>query len=275
MTMRTSAGQTEAIELPVAAMTSKRPATWDKPKARLPETMLPLPSPKAAARALEQVLKPAIEKRSTASRSAASRRARKSAFDAATDVELLDAVCRGDEVAWESFYDRFRNLMVACVTRVCLRAGIKLQADDLMDILGDTCMNMVAGNFRRLRLYRTDGGCSVSSWIGVIATSTAHDFLRRERRRRIDPTLEADLERLAPLVDGPDAALIDRQQRAFVDIALSGLSKRDRKFAELYFGEAKSPEDIAKEMGVSVSTVYSKKAKIKTRLRSLASSAAA
>ena len=68
--------------------------------------------------------------------------------------------------------------------------------------------------------------------------------------------------------------MIDRQQRAFVDIALSGLSKRDRKFAELYFGEAKSPDDIAKEMGVSVSTVYSKKAKIKTRLQSLARAAA-
>jgi RNA polymerase sigma-70 factor (ECF subfamily) len=76
------------------------------------------------------------------------------------------------------------------------------------------------------------------------------------------------------LIDGPDVELIDRQQRAFVDVALSGLSARDRRFAELYFAEARSPDDIAKEMGVSVSTVYSKKAKIKTRLRSLASKAA-
>ena len=164
--------------------------------------------------------------------------------------------------------------MITYITHVCLRAGVRVQPDDLMDILGDACMNMVAGDFRRLKLYRTDGGCSVSSWIGVIATSTAHDHLRRERRRRLDPMAEADLERLAPTVDGPDMELIDRQQRAFVDIALSGLSKRDRRFAELYFGEAKSPDDIAKEMGVSVSTVYSKKAKIKTRLQSLARAAA-
>lgn len=202
------------------------------------------------------------------------RKSRKAELDAMDDVALLDATCRGDEVAWEAFYDRFRNLMIACITRVCLRAGVRVQSDDLMDILGDACMNMVAGDFRRLKLYRVDGGCSVSSWIGVIATSTAHDHLRRERRRRLDPMAEADLERLAPLVDGPDAELIDRQQRAFVDIALSGLSKRDRRFAELYFGEAKSPDDIAKEMGVSVSTVYSKKAKIKTRLQSLARAAA-
>jgi RNA polymerase sigma-70 factor (ECF subfamily) len=225
------------------------------------------------ARLLEKVLAPALS-RSKQKRKAESKRERRLMLDRASDSELLDQVCRGDAVAWEAFYDRFRNLMVACITRVCLRSGVRIQSDDLADVLSDACMNMVAGDFRRLRLYRVDGGCSVSSWIGVIATSTAHDFLRRERRRRVEPVLESDLERLAPPVDGPDVELIDRQQRAFVDTALSGLSARDRRFAELYFGEAKSPDDIAKEMGVSVSTVYSKKAKIKTRLRSLASKAA-
>lgn len=205
---------------------------------------------------------------------ASPRRTRKAELDRATDLELLDAVCQGDSAAWAAFYERFRNLMVACVTRVCLRAGVRIQSDDLMDVLGDTCVNMVAADFRRLRLYRVDGGCSVSSWIGVIATSTAHDHLRRERRRRVDVVAESDLERLAPAIDGPDCELIARQQRAFVDDALAGLSKRDRRFAELYFAEARSPDDIAKEMGVSVSTVYSKKAKIKTRLRNLARAAA-
>jgi RNA polymerase sigma-70 factor (ECF subfamily) len=234
---------------------------------------LPLPSPQHAERALQEVLA-RVTRKPLARRNTESKRARRLELDAMSDVDLLETVCKGDEIAWEAFYDRFRNLMIACITRVCLRAGVRVQSDDLMDILGDACMNMVAGDFRRLKLYRVDGGCSVSSWIGVIATSTAHDHLRRERRRRLDPMAEADLERLAPTVDGPDAELIDRQQRAFVDVALSGLSKRDRKFAELYFGEAKSPDDIAKEMGVSVSTVYSKKAKIKTRLQSLAKAAA-
>lgn len=203
-----------------------------------------------------------------------SRHERRLAFEDADDAALLAHVCLGDEAAWEAFHDRFRNLMIACITRVCLRAGVRLQADDLLDILSDVSVNMVAGGFRRLRLYRVDRGCSVSSWVGVIATSTTHDYLRRERRRRLEPMIEADLERLSPLVDGPDAELIDRQQRAFIDVALSGLSNRDRRFAELYFGEAKSPDDIAKEMGVSVATVYSKKAKIKTRLRTLAREAA-
>lgn len=222
-------------------------------------------------------LTPAFRPESWATRSltsSAAKRAHRAELDALEDLELLEQVLAGDALAWGSFYDRFRNLMVACISRVGLRSGVRLQSEDLMDVLSDTCMNMVAGDFRRLRLYRTDGGCSVSSWVGVIATSTAHDHLRRERRRRVETMLESDLEKVAPAVDGPDVELIDRQQRAFVDVALAGLSKRDRRFAELYFGEARSPEEIAEEMGVSVSTVYSKKAKIKTRLASMAKAAA-
>lgn len=236
--------------------------------------VLPPPSASTAGRILDRVLwgqRPVAEPKTA---KPLTRKARRERLESAEDLALLEAVCTGDELAWEAFYDRFRNLMLACITRVCVRAGHRIRAEDLMDVLAETCMNMVAGEFRRLRLYRVDGGCSVSSWIGVIATSTAHDFLRRERRRRIEPMIEAELERVAPPVDGPDVELIDRQQRAFIDAALSRLSARDRRFAELYFAEACSPDDIAKEMGVSVSTVYSKKAKIKTRLRSLAMEAA-
>lgn len=193
---------------------------------------------------------------------------------ALSDLHLLQRVCTGDHEAFETFYHRFRNLIVACTSRVCHRSGVRLQSDDLADLLSEVTLNMVAKDYRRLRLYRTDGGCSVSSWVGVIASSTAHDFLRRERRRRLEPMADADLERIAPAVDSPDMDLIDREQRSFVDQALSSFSERDRHFVELYFVDALEPEAIAEKMNVSVSTVYSKKAKIKTRLRALATVAA-
>ena len=189
------------------------------------------------------------------------------------DLALLQRVLDKDGKAFETFYHRFRNLIVACVVRVCQRAGVRLQPDDMADLISEVTLNMVAHDYRRLRLYRTDGGCSVSSWVGVIASSTAHDFLRRERRRRVDPMLDTELERITDPVDGPDVELIDRQQRHFVDQALASFSERDRHFVELYFVSALEPEVIAERMQVSVSTVYSKKAKIKTRLRALARAA--
>lgn len=201
-------------------------------------------------------------------------RLRRAELVALDDAALLTEVLGNHPSAFRVFYDRYRRLMMACINRAAGRAGVRLQADDLADVLGDCCANMVAHDYRRLRLYRPDGGCSVSSWVGVIATSTAQDFLRRERRRRLEPTHDAELERVAPCVEGPDVALMDREERSFVDTALERFSKRDRRFVELYFLEALAPEAIAEELGVSVSTVYSKKAKIKTKLRALARAAA-
>lgn len=186
------------------------------------------------------------------------------------DSELLAEVLSGSEAGWGVFFRRFRGLILSCALKTAARSGVQLGADDLMDVLGDVSLNLVAHDYRRLRLYRPDGGCSVATWIGVIATSTAKDFLRRARRYRLEPTADAELDRVPCPSEGPEQLLADRQRRSFVDDALAQLSKRDQRFVYLYFAEALSPEAIAEQMGVSVATVYSKKAKIKTRLSGMA-----
>lgn len=191
-------------------------------------------------------------------------------FAEMSDVELLARVIEGNERAWTEFFGRFRGLILSCALKTAARSGVHLGPDDLMDVLGDVSLNMVTHNHRRLRLYRLDGGCSVATWVGVIATSTARDYLRKARRSRLEPTSETELERYPSPASNPEEALSDRQRRAFVDQALGMLSTRDQRFVQLYFAEARSPEDIATAMGVSVSTVYSKKAKIKTRLTGMA-----
>lgn len=196
---------------------------------------------------------------------------RRRRFEDMDDVELLGHVVQGRDAAWNIFFKRFRGLIVSCAIKVSARSGHRLGSDDLMDVLGDVSLNLVAHDYRRLRLYRTNGGCSVASWIGVIATSTTRDYLRRARRHRLEPIADTELDRHACPTSGPEEILIDRQRRRFVDKALSKLSERDRQFVQLYFAEARAPEQIAEQMGVSLSTVYSKKAKIKTRLASLAS----
>lgn len=224
------------------APTSSRPAVWVSPPRRPRLAVVAAPQPRVR-------------------------------FQDLDDAALLERVLTGNEVAWATFFRRFRGLILSCALKVAARAGTHLGTDDLMDVLGDVSLNLVARDYRRLRLYRIDGGCSVATWIGVIATSTAKDFMRRARRHRMEPTAESELDQLPCPGRGPEDLLQDQQRRAFVDAALAGLSRRDQRFVELYFAEARSPESIADEMGVSVATVYSKKAKIKMRLAAVAESA--
>jgi RNA polymerase sigma-70 factor (ECF subfamily) len=186
------------------------------------------------------------------------------------DLELLSRVLDGGDSAWTAFVNRYRALIVSCVMKVCRREGLRLTSDELMDVTGDVFLNLVANDCHRLRLYREDGGCSVSSWVGVIATSVARDYMRKVRRRPISLVTEQELDQIVSPTPDSEVLLLDRERREFVGAACAEMSPRDRQFIDLYFVEAMAPEDIAEKMQISVSTVYSKKAKLKARLIKMA-----
>ncbi|MFO0724438.1 MAG: sigma-70 family RNA polymerase sigma factor [Myxococcota bacterium] len=185
------------------------------------------------------------------------------------DNALLEWVLEGSEPGFRVFLERFRGLIVSCASKTSQRSGMRLGADELMDVLGEVSLNLVANDRRRLRLYQEGRGSSVATWVGVITTSTTLDYLRRARRHPVTPMTEEELDQLASPKAGPDEALAEREERALVDRVLTQLSRRDQRFVELYFGSGESPERIASSMGISLSTVYSKKAKIKARLGEL------
>ncbi len=185
------------------------------------------------------------------------------------DAALLQWVIAGDETGTRAFLERFRGLIARTAQLAAERSGVRLSADELRDVMGEVSLNLVANDCRRLRLYDATRGSSVSTWVGVIAVSTTRDFMRRARRRPATPTPEEELDRVASPAPSPEAVVLDREHRAIAQRALASLSARDREFVELYFGAALAPEAVADRLGVSVATVYSKKAKITARLEAL------
>lgn len=183
-----------------------------------------------------------------------------------SDLELLSHVMEGEGRAWRIFHRRFHGLIYSCAVKASTESGFYLDAEEISDIVQEVNLRMVDRNFRRLRMYRTDAGTSVATWVGVIAFSTTKDCVRRLRRQRAEVMTETELDRMISEEAGPDEKLEDREQKAFVDARLQELSERDQEFVRLYFMEARAAEEVAELMGISVSTVYSKKAKIAARL---------
>ena len=75
------------------------------------------------------------------------------------------------------------------------------------------------------------------------------------------------------LPDPVDVTLV-RERASLVDLALAAFTSKDREFVELYFGEGLDPDEVARRMGISVKTVYSKRHKIQRRLQGLLGAAA-
>src|SRR4029078_11750828 len=101
----------------------------------------------------------------------------------------------------------------------------------------------------------------LTSGLGLIATHATYDFLRRVARRPPHDDLSAIPERTGEETSALDQ-LLAGERRDLLGSLTYELSVKDRTFVAVYFGAEEAPEDVARRLGISVKTVYSKKNKI-------------
>lgn len=196
----------------------------------------------------------------------------RNAYDALSDEELLQAVLAREPAAWPTFFAKYERLIMSCVRKVLYRYGAPFNEEDLEDLASGTAYNIVKDDYKKLRSFDATRGYKLSSWVGLIATNTAHDFLRR--RAPTESWTAVALDDTAPVkLESPDALASETMEtnddlRELHD-AIAALSPTERLFVDYYFRQELEPEVIARLMAISVNTVYSRKNKIREKLRSI------
>src|SRR5262245_57965283 len=99
------------------------------------------------------------------------------------DGPLLEAVLGRDQVAWRELIRRYRALVFRCITKVAAKYDAVLSNEDVNEIFGDMCFNLLRDDMRKLRAYDPARGAKLGSWLGLLAINTAYDFLRQTSRR--------------------------------------------------------------------------------------------
>ena len=189
-------------------------------------------------------------------------------FASADDRQLVAAVIRGEPLAWPAFYTRFERLVRACVRRTLRWYGVRSSDSDLEDLLSAVCLNVVKDDYRKLRMFDPGRGYRLSSWVGLIATNTAIDALRRrepEHASTDDPAGQA--HEVPAGTPTPFDDLHRHEEAVLLEAAVRQLSEGDRLFLEYYFEHEMQPSVIARIMGITVATVYSRKNKVREKLR--------
>jgi RNA polymerase sigma-70 factor (ECF subfamily) len=192
-------------------------------------------------------------------------------YDELSDGDLVNAVIAREPAAWPTFFAKYERLVVACVRRALRRYGASHSEEDIEDLVSQTAFNLVKDDYKKLRTFDPTRGYKLSSWVGLIATNTALDALRR--RGPTDVWSAASLDDTDPVVPtlatgdpGPSEALARKDEVRLVQSAIDELSDTDRLFLEYYYVEELDPEEIARLMGISLNTVYSRKNKIREKL---------
>jgi RNA polymerase sigma factor (sigma-70 family) len=163
---------------------------------------------------------------------------------------LPDALLRGEKAAWDAFVRRYGGLVVAAVRGVASVYG------DVEDLTQDVFVRLCKDDFRLLRSY-DPARASLSTWITIVARSTARDGLRRRRAESV------------PIDAVPEAQLaidpVEPVQKLKLPEAL--LSPRQREILAMLYDREMEVAEIARALGIDPQTVRSAHHKAMLKLR--------
>lgn len=152
---------------------------------------------------------------------------------------------QGDPVALEALYAAYSTPAYNLARRICRTT------EDAEDVLQETFFEVC----RSIRNYRGDG--SIWGWIRTVTSSKALMRLRRNKYRDTDDLTDE----LAPSRAGSHALRMD------LESALARLSETSRAVVWLHDVEGYTHEEIALQMGKTVSFSKSQLARAHQRLR--------
>jgi RNA polymerase sigma-70 factor (ECF subfamily) len=189
-------------------------------------------------------------------------------FHGCDETTLLEGLLGDDANAWREFNVRYGRLIYACIGRITARFGGVVRADAVNDIYSMLCVQLLSNDKIKLRTFEPGRGSKLGTWLGLLATHTAYDYLRSVRRIPKHADI-CEAEQVSTDTPDPAEQTLVRERAQIATEVLASFSDKDREFARLYYGEGLTPEDVARRMRISIKTVYSKKHKIQRRLETL------
>jgi len=167
--------------------------------------------------------------------------------------------------AWREFHERYDRLIYRAIHKVTQRFSAVMSSSDVDEIYAMLLVSLNNRDMHKLRTFEPERGHRLSTWVGLLATNAAWDYLRSIARQPArGSALEA--EDVSCAEPDPFHMLAAKEEWTRVNATLQSFSEKDRTFVDLFFMQGRTPEQIAEEMQISVKTVYSKKHKIRCRL---------
>jgi len=163
---------------------------------------------------------------------------------------LPEALLQGDSAAWQAFVRRYGGLIVAAVR------GLATSRGEIEDLTQEVFVRLCKDNLRLLRSY-DPARAALSTWLTIVARSTARDALRRRRPEGV------------PIDAVPEAQLaidpVEPVRKLKLPEAL--LSPRQREILAMLYDREMDVAEIARLLGIDPQTVRSAHHKAMLKLR--------
>jgi RNA polymerase sigma-70 factor (ECF subfamily) len=180
-------------------------------------------------------------------------------------LEGLIARClHGDQQGFAELYNHYAT----AIYRLCY--SLLLNRQDAEDVTQETFV-YAFGSLKRYDPARA----AFKTWLYTIALSRCRNVYRRKFLPQINLSQLLSPDLPAPLSEGPEAALAQRDLKAAVEAALGRLSPRLREAVILRYGHGLNYREMADVIGCPQKTAESRVRLAHERLRGLLQPAAA
>jgi len=191
-------------------------------------------------------------------------------MDQLADHRILQGCIAGDRKAQDAFVRRFSNLIYQIVQGTLRARNLSLPKPDLEDLHNTVFVKLFEKRCRKLRQYQGKNGCSISSWIRLIAVRTILDSFRKDRtdiltRRENIVTLDSVVN-MAGEAPGQWAFMENAERSKLMQKGLQRLPARDRLLLKLHCEEGLSLSEVAGILKISEGNAYSIKHRAIKRL---------
>ena len=174
-----------------------------------------------------------------------------------TKKTLLEAICSGDEVSWQEFYETYRSLIVV------RGRDYKLNVAEIDELVQAVMLRF----FDRSKSFVYDRSRGrFRDYMGVMIYHCALNIIRQRRRNQVD-------------CDSVELEVCDRDlwqeewQQHILTLALKQLklqlAESTYQAFEFYALRGGAPEDVAKFLNIPVNMVYVAKSRALAKLRKI------
>jgi RNA polymerase sigma factor (sigma-70 family) len=185
---------------------------------------------------------------------------------------LLDRCFGGDRKAAETFVRQFSGLVYRSVQYILRARQVPFDKPLLEDLHNTVFLQLFERNCKKLRQFQGRNGCSLATWISLVAVRSVLNHLRKKGYdavcRRKQPLSLDDLPELCSAEMDASAQLVKAEQELRLQEGIQNLPPQGRLLMKLHLGQGLAVEEVAAAMQISVQNAYTIKHRAIQKLKS-------
>lgn len=180
------------------------------------------------------------------------------------DRVLINDLLSGTTGAWNSFVDRYANLIVQVIRHTAHAHSLKLNDDDTDDLTADVFTTLLERNMGAIRGFR--GRSSFATYLTVVVRRVV---LRKLTQRRYLEAFGHVQAHQASVAEASEAAVSHRvDEKDEVDSLMTQLPESLRPIVRMFYLDGSTYQQISRRLSIPINSIGPTLARAKALLQS-------